>query len=237
MSAGLSTTGETDLTLDGATLVFDLDGTLVDTAPDLIGTLNAMLAEEGLTPVPLAAARHLVGRGARHLLEHGFREAGLVLAPSRADVLTERFVALYRGRIADESRPFEGLVEALDALEAAGARFSVCTNKRTDLSLALLDALDLLPRFRAVLGPDAVERKKPDAGHFLRAVADAGGDPARALMIGDSETDVLTARAAGAPVVVTAFGYTEIPPADLGGDWLMERYADLPDAALRLLPR
>ena len=221
--------------LKDATVVFDLDGTLVDTAPDLIGTLNLMLADAGLPTVPPASARHLVGRGARHLLEHGFREAGADLSRERADALAERFVDLYLERIADESRPFEGVEAALDELAAAGARLAVCTNKLTGLSNALLDALGLASRFAAVLGPDAAARRKPDADHLLRTIERAGGDPARAVMVGDSETDVGAARNAGVPVIVVSFGYTEIPPQELGADVLIDRYADLPAATARLL--
>lgn len=223
--------------LSGATIAFDLDGTLVDTAPDLIGVLNALLREHGLPPAPLAAARHLVGRGAPFLLEHGFREAGAALAPDRTAALTERFIDLYLARIARESRPFEGLTEALDALAAAGATFCVCTNKRTDLSLALLGQVGLLERFAFVAGPDVVSARKPAGAHLVEAVTRAGGDPARCLMVGDSAADVGCARDAGAPVALVSFGYTEIPAAELAADAVFDSFRDLPDLAVRLLRR
>jgi phosphoglycolate phosphatase len=221
--------------LTGATIAFDLDGTLVDTAPDLIGVLNQMLGEHGLPPVPLASARHLVGGGAKRMLRHGFEEAGAVVREDDLPALDEQFVDLYRQRIARESRPFVGVEAALDRLKADGARFVVCTNKRTDLSLDLLATVGLLDRFDAVVGPDMVSKCKPDAAHLIEAVHLGGGDPKRALMVGDSATDLLSARAAHIPVVLVSFGYTETPVEELGGDVLIERFADLPDAVRRLL--
>jgi phosphoglycolate phosphatase len=225
------------MSLRGATIAFDLDGTLVDTAPDLIGTLNDMLEADGRATLPLAAARHLVGRGARFLIEHGFAEAGAPFEGAAPESAVEDFVARYLARIARESRPFDGVEAALDDLAGEGAILCVCTNKYTDLSAALLDALGLSPRFAAIVGPDRVSARKPSAAHLIEAVRQAGGDPARALMVGDSETDVGAARAAGAPVAVVSFGYTEVPPAELGADALIERFADLPQVARRLLRR
>ena len=221
--------------LSGATIAFDLDGTLVETAPDLIGTLNLMLAEHGLPPVPLSAARHLVGGGARRMLEHGFREAGADFDAGQAPLLVERFVEVYRDRIADESFLFEGVEAALDRLAADGARLCVCTNKRTDLSIELLERLGVLGRFDAVVGPDAVSARKPDRAHLIEAVRKAGGDPARALMVGDSDNDVNAARAAGAPVIAVSFGYTETPPTDLGADRLIDRFDELHPAVRDLM--
>ena len=221
--------------LFGVTIAFDLDGTLVDTAPDLIGVLNQMLEEHGLPPVPLASARHLVGGGAKRMLQHGFEEAGAVVEERDLPTLDDRFVELYRGRIARDSRVFEGVEAALDALETEGARFVVCTNKKTDLSLDLLAAVGLLDRFNAVVGPDVVSKRKPDAAHLIEAVRLGGGDPARALMVGDSAMDLLSARAARLPVVLVSFGYTETPVEDLGGDALIHHFDDLPGAIRRLL--
>lgn len=223
------------MSLSGVTIAFDLDGTLVETAPDLIGTLNVMLGERGLRPVPLEAARHLVGLGARVMLEHGFREAGAAFDPADMPLMLNRFIELYRDRIADESHPFPGVVEALDDLEAQGARFVVCTNKLTDLSIELLDRLGLLPCFAAVVGPDAVSRRKPDPAHLIEALRKGGGDPARAVMVGDSINDILPARAAGVPVIAVSFGYTETPPADLGADALIDRFDQLPAVVAQLI--
>ena len=215
--------------------MFDLDGTLVDTAPDLIGSLNAVLAEEGLAPVTLADARHVVGHGAKAMIARGFERAGVAVPAHKAAPLFERFIEIYLGRIAEESRMFEELEATLDLLAAEGATLAVCTNKRSDLSLALLDALDLTHRFAAVVGADQVPAPKPDARHLLAAIAASGGRPERALMVGDSISDVLAARNAGVPVVVTSFGYTDTPAAELGADALIGHYTELPAIARRLL--
>jgi len=221
--------------LNGLTVVFDLDGTLVDSAPDLIGALNRLLAEEGLPTVPLSSARHLVGKGARALLEHGFREAGATWDETRSDALFERFVESYRAHIADATRVFDGVTGALDALAGRGAILCVATNKRTDLSVQLMRALDLDRRFAAIVGPDLVSARKPDGAHVREAVRLAGGDPARAVMVGDSVFDVGAARNAPCPAVVVAFGYTETPPEELGGDVVIRRYAELIPAIERLV--
>ncbi len=223
------------MSLDGATIAFDLDGTLVDTAADLIGALNLVLAERALPALPVEAARMLVGRGARVLIERGFEAAGAELNPDETPGLVARFIEFYLGRIADESAPFPGLLPALDGLTAEGAKLVVCTNKRTDLSLALLDALDLTSRFAAVVGADKAPAAKPDPRHYLAAIDAAGGALKRSLMVGDSLNDVAAAKAAGAPVIVVSFGYTETPASELGGDILIDDFAELHAAATSLL--
>lgn len=223
--------------LSGATLAFDLDGTLVDTAPDLMGTLNTILADHALPALPMAAARSLIGKGAKALLERGFAQSGRALDGEQGDRLFQRFLEIYLGRIAQDSRPFDGMEQALDLFAEAGAGLVVCTNKRTDLSLALLDALDLTSRFKAVIGADSAPAPKPDARHYLTAISAGGGTLERSMMVGDSAADVQAARNAGAPVVVFSFGYTEIPAADLGADELLHHYDDLPAAVARLLTR
>lgn len=223
------------LDLSGATVVFDLDGTLVETAPDLVGALNVVLGQEGLAPVPVSAARHLVGRGGRVLMRRGFADAGVEISDAQVEPLFERFLQAYRGCIADESRPFPGVEAALDALAAAGATLAVCTNKPGAYARLLLDRLDLSRRFAAVLGPDETAARKPDARHLLDTLAAAGGDVARAVMVGDSSADVASAKAAGAPVVVVSFGYTETPAAELGGDALISHFDALPAAVEALL--
>ena len=163
--------------LAGAVIALDLDGTLVDTAPDLIGTLNVLLAEEGLAALPLADARPFIGRGARWMIERGFQAAGAHLTAERVQPLFERFIARYQTHIADESRPFPGAVAALETLRAQGAKLCVCTNKLTGLSTTLLDALDLSRLFDAVVGADATLAIKPDPRHIEAAIAAAGRTP------------------------------------------------------------
>lgn len=217
--------------LDGWTIAFDLDGTLVESAPDLIGTLNRLLVRAGHPEVPLASARHLVGHGALALLRHGFEEAGATLEEAAAPALFDDFIADYRAHIADRSHAYPGVVETLDRLAARGALLCVATNKRTDLSVALIEALGLDRHFAAIVGPDAVSARKPHGAHIREAVLKAGGDPTRAIMVGDSAPDVAAAKDAPVPCVVVTFGYTMIAPADLGGDALIDRF-DQFEAAL-----
>jgi phosphoglycolate phosphatase len=221
--------------LSGAAIAFDLDGTLVDTAHDLIGTLNWLLGEEGLRPLPLAEARPFIGRGARWMIERGFQAANAPLPPASVRPLFERFIDRYTGHIADESRPFPGCVEALEALKADGARLVVCTNKLTGLSKALLDALDMTRLFDAVIGSDAAPAIKPDPRHLQTAIAAVGGRLSRAIMVGDAATDAGAARAAKVPLILVSFGYTEVPAAELKPDILIDRYDQLGDACARLL--
>jgi phosphoglycolate phosphatase len=218
-------------------IAFDLDGTLVDTAPDLIGALNVVLGEEGLAPVALDSARWLVGRGAKAMLERGFEQAGRPLDAEHAPRLVDRFIAVYLDRIAQESAPFEGAEAALDALAAAGARLAVCTNKRTDLAEPLLAALGLASRFEVIFGADLAGVQKPDPKPLLMTIERAGGRPGRALYVGDSLIDVKTARAAGVPMVGVSFGYSEEPLAAADLDVLIDRFEELPAAAARLLTR
>ena len=219
----------------GATLAFDLDGTLVDSAPDLIGTLNVILGEEGLPPLPFDQARPFIGHGARRLLERGFRAQGLEIAPDALEPLFARFVAYYDAHSADLTRPYPGVVRALTELKAAGARLAVCTNKLTGLSIGVLDKLDLAKFFDAVVGADAAPAPKPDPRHLTTAVAAAGGRIDRAIMVGDASTDAGAARTAGVPLVLVSFGYTEIPAADLAPDALIDHFDELVPASLRLL--
>ncbi|WP_269716661.1 phosphoglycolate phosphatase [Caulobacter sp. NIBR2454] len=215
------------LPLSGLTIAFDLDGTLVDTAPDLIGALNTVLAEEGLAALPYEDVRLMVGRGAKALLERGFTAAGAPLDAERAPGLVERFIAVYLSRIAQESTPFPGTVEALEKLRADGAKLCVCTNKLTGLSTALLDALDLTKLFDAVIGQDLAPAPKPDARHLLVAIEAVGGRPDRAILVGDSIADVGAGKNAKVPVIVVSFGYTEAPARELGGDIVIDHFDEL----------
>ncbi len=221
--------------LAGAVIAFDLDGTLVDTAHDLVGTLNWLLKAEGHPALPLDEARPFIGRGARWLIERGFAAAAAPLEPGQVQPLLERFLTRYEAHIADDSRPFPGCIAALETLRAADARLVVCTNKLTGLSTTLLDALDMTRLFDAVIGADRAPAIKPDPRHLLTAIAEVGGDPTRALMVGDAFTDAGAARAAKVPLILVSFGYTETPAAQLDPDVLIDHYDDLPAACLRLL--
>jgi phosphoglycolate phosphatase len=218
-----------------AVIAFDLDGTLVDTAPDLIATLNILLAEKGVPPVPLASARAMIGGGIKILIERALAEQGVPYTPADMDDLYEVYLQRYAAHIAVHSRPFPGLERALDQLADQGFRFAVCTNKLEWLSVRLLDALGLSQRFAAICGYDTFGTPKPDPDMLRKTVSKAGGDPARAIMVGDSATDIDTARAAGVPVVAVDFGYTETPVSLLNPDRIISHYDDLPAAVFDLL--
>jgi phosphoglycolate phosphatase len=208
-------------------VVFDLDGTLVDTAPDLINALNFVLAREGLPPVPLHAARNMIGAGARKLIERGLEVEGREASPSELARLTDDFIHYYAEHIVDASRPFEGLETALDDLESQGYRFAVCTNKLEWLSKRLLDRLNLSPRFLAICGADTFGVSKPDPAILRQTVARAGGELSSAIMVGDAGPDVGVARRAGVPVICVSFGYTEVPVASLKPDRVIDHMSEL----------
>jgi phosphoglycolate phosphatase len=216
------------------TIVFDLDGTLVDTAPDLIGALNYVLEREGLPPVPLASARNMIGAGARKLIERGLEAEGRLASAADIGRLTDDFIAYYADNIAVASRPFEGLDAALDDLAGRGCQFAVCTNKLEWLSKRLLDALGLTPRFAAICGADTFGVSKPDPAILRQTIIRAGGEAASAVMVGDAGTDVGAARRANVPVIGCTFGYTDVPIAELKPDGLIDHMAELPAAIAAL---
>jgi phosphoglycolate phosphatase len=215
--------------------VFDLDGTLVDTAPDLVATLNTILARLGLPPVAYAAARNMVGGGARVLIERGLAAEGRTLATAEIDQLVKDFIEHYAAHIADHSRPFPGLAGALDALEARGCRLAVCTNKLEWLSVSLLDALDLSKRFVAICGADTFGVPKPNPEFLFKTITRSDGIPERAVMIGDSVSDIAMAKTAGVPVIGVEYGYTDTPIGKLGADRVIGSLGDLPAAVFELL--
>src|SRR5450756_1488196 len=217
------------------TVVFDLDGTLVDTAPDLINALNFVLDREGLPPVPLHSARNMIGAGARRLIERGLELEGRAAGIEDVTRLTGDFIDYYAAHIADLSRPFEGLEGALDELQAQGYRFAVCTNKLEWLSRRLLDQLGLSTRFAAICGADTFGVSKPDPAILQQTVARAGGLLSHTIMVGDAGPDVGVARRAGVPVIGVEFGYTEVPIAELKPDRLIGHMRDLPAAVEDLM--
>jgi phosphoglycolate phosphatase len=217
------------------TIVFDLDGTLVDTAPDLINALNFILDREGLPAVPLHSARHMIGAGARRLIERGLELDGRSLGLEDVTRLTGDFIDYYAAHIADVSRPFEGLEDALDDLSARGYRFAVCTNKLEWLSKLLLDQLGLSSRFSAICGADTFGVSKPDPAILRQTIARAGGELSSSIMVGDAGPDIGVARRAGIPVICVEFGYTEVPIADLKPDRLINHMRELPAAVEGLM--
>jgi phosphoglycolate phosphatase len=214
------------------TIVFDLDGTLIDTAPDLIDTLNVILAQEHLPAIPYTTARNMIGGGAKVLIERALAAEGR--AAGEIDRLYKAFIAHYAAHIADRSRPFPKLEVTLEGLAAAGHQLAVCTNKLEWLSVRLLRTLKLAQHFAAICGQDTFGVQKPDPEVFRRTVLRAGGEPARAVMVGDSGTDIRTARAAKVPVVAVDFGYTEVPIGTLDPDRIISSFTELPAAIVAL---
>lgn len=207
--------------------LFDLDGTLVDTAPDLLRALNHTLAADGLGAVDLALTRHWVGHGVRAMLRAAFAHHGQTADAARLDAMQETCVDYYCEHIADFSRPYAGVVETLETL-GARAPLAVVTNKLAGLSERLLDALALSPYFRVVVGRDTAAKPKPDAAPALFACERIGCPPAEALFVGDSQTDVDCARAAGCPVVVYRHGYNHgQAPEAMGADAVIDSFAEL----------
>ncbi len=217
------------------TIVFDLDGTLVDTAPDLIATLNTILAQAGLPAVAFAAARNMVGGGARAMIERGLAAEGLTLEAVEVERLCGQFIEHYAAHIAEQSRPFPGVEAALDDLARGGCRLAVCTNKLEWLSRRLLGALGLTDRFAAICGGDTFGVQKPDAAILVGTVARAGGRADAAIMVGDAVTDIAVARAAGIAVIAVDFGYSEVPVAELAPDRIVSGFDRLPAAVFALL--
>jgi phosphoglycolate phosphatase len=216
-------------------VVFDLDGTLVDTAPDLISALNYVLGREGLPPVPLKSARTMIGAGARKLIERGLELEGRATSIEDVTRLTKDFIDYYAAHIAEASRPFEGLETALDELAETGFRFAVCTNKLEFLSKLLLDELGLSGRFAAICGADTFGVAKPDPAILRQTVERAGGKLSSAIMVGDAGPDVGVARRAGIAVIGVEFGYTDIPIAELKPDRTIGHMRELPGAVASLL--
>jgi phosphoglycolate phosphatase len=218
--------------LKNATIVFDLDGTLVDTAPDLTNALNEVLTRRGHPRVSLATIRAAVGRGARIMIEEALRMAG---TKDDVDQMLAEFLVYYEANIAAESRPFPGAVAALERLSSCGAKLAVCTNKREHLSRKLLQALQLEGYFAALAGRDTFAVAKPDPRHLTGVIALAGGDPRCAVMVGDSDIDIRAAQSAGVPSILVSFGYSPPPPEGPVPDAVIDRFEELEPSALTLL--
>ena len=219
------------------TIVFDLDGTLIDTAPDLVATLNVVFVREGLSEIPFDEGRTMIGGGGRRMIERGLQADGRALVRADVDRMFADFIAYYSDHIADASRPFPGLELALDELERGGAQFAVCTNKLEGLSIKLLEALGLKRRFVTICGQDTFGVQKPNPEMLRRTIERAGGNADRSIMVGDSANDVDAALAAGIPVVAVDFGYTEVPAARLGADRVISHFRALPAAISQIFGR
>jgi phosphoglycolate phosphatase len=190
-------------------IVFDLDGTLIDTAPDLIASLNHALAGEGFEAIDRALLGAHVGMGGRAMIERVFAIGRRRIDPELIERHHQAFVEHYAAGIPGSSRPYPGVLEAIGRGSAAGYAFAVCTNKPEGMAHSLIERLEMGPLFSAITGGDTFPFRKPDPRHLTETILRAGGDPGRALMIGDSRNDIDTAKAAGIPVVAVDFGYTD----------------------------
>jgi phosphoglycolate phosphatase len=220
--------------MSAPTIVFDLDGTLVDTAPDLVDTLNVIFVREGLSPFPYEIARNFVGGGAKAMIARGLKAQDRVLSPEAQERLFSDFIVHYSEHLADRSLPFPGLVDTLDLLAKRGCRFAVCTNKLETLSVQLLRKLGLAERFVAICGQNTFGIQKPNPEILRRTVSAAGGRLEKTIMIGDSITDIRTARAAGVPVIAVNFGYNERPIVEFGPDRVISHFSELPASVAAL---
>ncbi len=216
-------------------VVFDLDGTLVDTAPDLIASLNHAVVQAGLQPVTYEDLTHLVGHGAKAMIERTFALRKAPLSATDLEWQMKEFVDFYQGSMPGESLPYPGLVEAMDRLADAGFTLAVCTNKLEGLARSLIDGLSLASRFAAITGGDTFPVRKPDAEHLLATIRLAGGTPKRAVMIGDSLNDILVARNASVPSIGVPFGYSDVPIESLSPTTIITHFDELTPALVESL--
>ena len=215
--------------------IFDLDGTLAHTAPDLVGAANDLMATEGLPPINVAIAEKTAGFGAKALIRAAFDNAKESYDEARVDALFHPFLDRYAERIADESHLYDGAEAVLDDLARDGWLLGICTNKPEGLAVELMTRLGALERFGALLGADTLPVRKPDPTHLFETISRIGGDPAAAVMIGDTDTDLKTARNAEIPCILTSFGYSHIPVARLKPDAIVDRFDQIPAALERCL--
>jgi phosphoglycolate phosphatase len=208
-------------------VLFDLDGTLVDSVPDMAAAIGDVLTEYGHAPHPRATVEGMIGHGVPHLVARAFAAHGVTLAGEALDVAVDRYMALYEPRATRETRLFDGVAEAVADLAAEGVVMGVCTNKPGAVSREIVAALGLGPYMGAVVGGDAGPPRKPAPDLLLMALEAIGSSPARAVMVGDSGADVAAARAAGMAVVVVGHGYTSVPADQLGADQVIEGFRQL----------
>lgn len=217
-------------------LLCDLDGTLIDSAPDLASALASLLKEEGQSPVSLKAVKGMVGDGAAKLVERAFTLSGETPTPATLTGLTDRFLQIYETMLAVDTVVFPGVKETLAALKADGWRLAVCTNKPEQASREVIEALGLNPLFDAIAGGDSYATRKPDPGHILSLLGQLDASPEMAILVGDSLVDVAAARNAGVAVIAVSYGYRRVPASELGADVLIDAFAELPAALNRLSP-
>lgn len=215
-------------------VLFDLDGTLIESAPDIARAVNRTLADHHRPPLTAGDVRRLLGDGATQLVADAFAATGPALEPPVLPMVVRAYLAHYGAQDADPACVYDGVAETLAALAAQGVALAVCTNKSEAIARKVLDQIGLGPRFGAVIGGDSLPVRKPDPEPLRAACRILGVTPAQAVMVGDNRNDVLAARAAGMPVVVVSYGYPRMPVAALGGDRVIDRFDHLIDTLARL---
>lgn len=217
------------------TIVFDLDGTLADTAPDLYGTVKWLLNREGRASVPYSRIKSLIGDGAGPMIKGGFGDTGGVPEGEEYQRLVDLFLAYYVDHLADTSEPFGGVLDSIRRLKARGALIAICTNKRLDFTERQFAFWGIRHLFDAVKGSDSFPYRKPDGRHLTGTIEAAGGDPSNAVMIGDTPSDTGAARNAGVPVIAVSFGYGKVPAHELDADRRIDHFSQLDRAVDELV--
>ena len=218
--------------MEGFLLVFDLDGTLVDTAPDLRAALNEMLRERGRRVLSPSEVKRMIGDGVSALVARALAAGGA--DPAEVATALPRFLEIYEANPAQLSRPYAGVPETLAALRRRGYRLAICTNKPQQATIAVMRDLDLLQLFDGIAGGDRFPMKKPDPGHLLRLIAELGAGPKTSAMIGDNENDAAAAHSAAVPFLLMRYGYARVDPDALAADARLEQFSQLPAALERL---
>lgn len=208
-------------------VIFDLDGTLIDTAPDLIDSLNYTVEAVDMAPFTFEDITHLVGQGVRVMIRRAFELRQVALDQETEDRLFDRYMVHYQAGMPGRSKPYAGVVDCMDRLAAAGMKLAICTNKTEQLAFPLIEGLGLLDRFEVMTCGDTFPVRKPDAGHIYGTIERAGGDPALSVMIGDSVSDIRAAQNAGIPSVAVTFGYSDVPVETLNPSFIVSNYDEL----------
>ena len=215
-------------------IVFDLDGTLIDSAPDLRAALNVFLVTQGRSEIDLATVHRMIGDGSTVFVRQAMEMTGDPADETELPAMVRAYLDIYEANVAVLTEPYDGVLDTLAAIKKAGYRTGVCTNKPQAAALGVLDALGLAPDIDAVGGGDHYPERKPHPGHLLGLLNDLGVDPGRTIMVGDNEHDAAAAEGAGAEFVLMSYGYARKPLDQIPAAARLDRFTDLPDVIARL---